>query len=52
MKKFLFLLAFALTCQKVHGEGFNEIKIYRCENSEVICYMSSYRAAPLFCKFK
>ena len=38
-KKFMFLLAFTMTCETVVEATFSSPSIWRCENDEVICYV-------------
>lgn len=50
------LLVNALVCEKVTaniGSGGDKFYLYRCENSEVICYIRSGDSNSYFsCKFK
>lgn len=51
-KKFMFLLAFTMVCEKVIPAGFSFNSVYRCENEEVICYVGQGYSANPYCKFK
>lgn len=54
MKKILFCLVLAMTCEKYVITTMIQHAIYRCENDEVICYTvdEGIRPGGLFCKFK
>ena len=49
MKKFLLslLLVTAMVCEKIMAGTI----LYRCENSEVVCYVNKYNGG-ISCKFK
>lgn len=47
MRKILFLLVFAMTCERVIDTMPG---VYRCENSEAVCYV--YTGVNISCKFK
>ena len=51
-KKFMFILAFTMTCETVVEATLTTYPIWRCENNEVICYVGHGYGAKLFCKFK
>lgn len=52
MKKFMLILAFMMTCEKVVDSHLTFYPIYRCENEEVICYVGQGYGAHPYCKFK
>ena len=52
MKKYLLILALAMTCTRAFSGPFGTPTIYRCENEEVICYTKHYHESGLYCHFK
>lgn len=49
MRKFLFLLALTMSCERVTNIRWGQIT--RCENDEVVCYIAPVKGG-MFCKFK
>lgn len=44
------MLVTVMTCKRIDADG---ISIYRCENNEVICYVTTtYYSDGISCKFK
>lgn len=52
MKKIIFMLVLAMSCERVLFGGVGVGNIIRCENDEVICYTKSAADSGIICKFK
>jgi hypothetical protein len=45
------MLVGTMTCELVHND--RKFSVYRCENNEVVCYMThTYYTDSISCKFK
>lgn len=45
------MLVGTMTCELVHND--RKFSVYRCENNEVVCYMThTYYTDGISCKFK